>query len=353
MNPAIADVTISPEKVEIAVTIAAEAWLAGVNLAAVSDTNESAQAEQYDALRALSGLDLESRIRTAWPQLAKGMQIMAGETRLSPELTAVSVSDTLSLDIARSSRLTLSAALPDDDTPVTVGWVASYGPLILRQQGQLLAAGEEPYTAFLDGGARSSDMPRVGNTEVGAFESFVDYIGTGFLHILPKGLDHILFVLGLFFFSLHIRPLLYQVTAFTAAHTLTLALATLGIVSVPSAIVEPLIAGSIAYVAIENIFHRRMSGWRLAVVFGFGLLHGLGFASVLGDFGLSPGHFISSLIAFNIGVELGQLAIITAAYFAVGYWFGSKPWYRARIAVPASAAIAIMGIWWVIERTIL
>lgn len=353
MNPAIADVTLSERGVEVVVTVSAEAWLAGVNLTAVTDTNDSAQAGQYDALRALSPIDLEARIRDAWPRLAKGIEIMAGEARLDPALSAVSVAEATSPDLARSSRLTLSAPLPADDSAVTVGWIASYGPLILRQQGQALADGEEAYSAFLDGGAVSAPMPRSGNTEVSALTSFLNYVVTGFLHILPMGLDHILFVLGLFFFSLHIRPLLYQVTAFTAAHTLTLALATLGLVTVPSSIVEPLIAASIAYVAIENIFHRKMTGWRVAVVFGFGLLHGLGFASVLGDFGLSPGHFIASLIAFNIGVELGQLAIITAAFLAVGLWFGKKPWYRARIATPASAAIAIMGIWWVVERTIL
>ena len=133
-------------------------------------------------------------------------------------------------------------------------------------------------------------------------------------------------------------------------------MATLGVVTVSPAIVEPLIAASIAYVAIENIFHKqdRSIGWsRIAVVFGFGLLHGLGFASVLGDFGLNDGQFIVSLIAFNVGVELGQIAVIAVAFLAVGIWAGRKAWYRPYVVVPMSAAIAVVGLWWAFERTFL
>ncbi len=353
VNPAIADVTITPERVEIVATVPAEAWLAGVDLSSVTDTNASPRAEEYDRLRALPAGELEALVRAEWGNLASGFRIAAGEAALAPVLAEIVVGEAEDDSLPRLTRLTVTAALPPDGTAVTVGWAPRFGPLILRQQSAVLAEGEEPYSAFLDGGAASAPMPRTGAAQETALASFANYVWTGFLHILPKGLDHILFVLGLFFFSLKLRPLLYQVTAFTAAHTLTLALATLGIVSVPASIVEPLIALSIAYVAVENIFHRRISRLRVAVVFGFGLLHGLGFASVLGDIGLSPGHFLASLIAFNIGVELGQLTIILVAFLSVGLWFGQKPWYRARIAVPASAGIAVMGVWWFVERTFL
>mgnify|MGYP000197479060 FL=1 len=155
---------------------------------------------------------------------------------------------------------------------------------------------------------------------------------------------------GLFFFSLKLRPLLIQVTAFTLAHTTALALAILGYVQVPANIVEPLIAASIVYVALENVFQTQYRMSRTAVVFGFGLLHGLGFASVLGDIGLEPTRFLTGLIGFNIGVELGQLTVLAIAYATVGYWFGSKSWYRARIAIPASLLIAAIAVYWVIER---
>ena len=149
---------------------------------------------------------------------------------------------------------------------------------------------------------------------------------------------------------MQMRPLLIQVTAFTVAHTCTLALATLGVVSVSPAIVEPLIAASIVYVAVENMFGGRIGWRRTAVVFGFGLLHGLGFASVLGDVGLQPARFLGSLISFNIGVELGQLAVIAAAFVTVGIWFGHRQWYRSAVVIPASSLIASVGAYWSIER---
>jgi hypothetical protein len=122
---------------------------------------------------------------------------------------------------------------------------------------------------------------------------------------------------------------------------------------VPASIVEPLIAASITYVAIENIFTSGLTRWRPFIIFGFGLLHGLGFASVLGEIGLPDGQFVPALIGFNVGVELGQITVISLAFIAVGAWFRHKPWYRARISLPASGLIAAVGAWWFFERVFL
>jgi hypothetical protein len=176
-----------------------------------------------------------------------------------------------------------------------------------------------------------------------------DFLKQGFVHVVPKGLDHILFVLGLFLLSRKWKPVLLQVTMFTLAHTITLALATLGLVSVSSAVVEPIIAGSIAYVAIENIYRREYSHWRLVVVFAFGLIHGLGFAGALGDLALPASSMVVGLLGFNIGVEFGQLAVIAAA-FGVTFWLKDETQYRNRIVIPGSATIAVCGIYWMIER---
>ncbi len=119
---------------------------------------------------------------------------------------------------------------------------------------------------------------------------------------------------------------------------------------VPPAVVEPLIAASIVYVAVENILTTTYRKSRTLVVFGFGLLHGLGFAAVLGEIGLDPARFITGLIGFNIGVELGQITVIALAYLAVGLWFGQKDWYRNVVAIPASLAIAIVGAFWFVQR---
>lgn len=177
------------------------------------------------------------------------------------------------------------------------------------------------------------------------------YLILGFEHIIPEGLDHVLFVLGLFLLATRLRPLLWQVTAFTIAHSVTLALAIYGVVDLPAHIVEPLIALSIAYVAIENIVTTQLKPWRPVVVFLFGLLHGMGFAGVLRKLGLPREDFAAALVLFNVGVELGQLAVIGLAFLAVG-WLRHKSWYRKAITVPASCAIAIVGLYWAVTRTL-
>jgi hypothetical protein len=174
----------------------------------------------------------------------------------------------------------------------------------------------------------------------------------GFMHILPGGLDHVLFVLGLFLLAPNPRALLLQISAFTVAHSCTLALAMAGWVRLPGPIVEPLIALSIAYVAIENLMTTRLSKWRLAVVFLFGLLHGMGFAGALASLGLSEGHFAATLVGFNVGVELGQLAVVFTAALVVYALRLTPDGYRRLLVRPTSAAIAAVGIFWAIQRVL-
>lgn len=179
-----------------------------------------------------------------------------------------------------------------------------------------------------------------------------DYIVQGFVHILPRGLDHILFVLALFLFAKSFSTLLWQVSAFTLAHTITLALGIYGIVQLPSSIVEPLIALSILYVAIENVYRAKsttVSHTRMPVIFAFGLLHGLGFASVLSDVGLPESQYALSLISFNIGVELGQLSVIVIAFLCLAPIM-KKQWYQSTVVKALNIGIAITAAYWVIER---
>ena len=175
------------------------------------------------------------------------------------------------------------------------------------------------------------------------------YLWLGFEHILPEGLDHILFVLGLFLLSARLRPLLWQVTAFTVAHSITLALSMYDVVSLPSRLVETLIALSIAYVAVENMVTSDLKPWRPVIVFLFGLLHGLGFAGVLRELGMPEGQFTLALLTFNVGVELGQLTVVGLAFFAVG-WFRSASWHRQAVVLPLSAGIALIGLYWAVAR---
>lgn len=323
-----------------------EAFLSGVDLDAVENTNDDDAGDVYTNLRALTPEALAEQV----PQLIElwnAAPLAEAGAPLAVTQGGLDVPDGIDIELPRISVLTLVAALPEDATSVTVNWPTGSGALVLRQQGV-----EEPYTGYLNGGESSPPIAFAGGGAASPMQAFLSYIPVGFDHILPKGLDHILFVLGLFFLSTRLRPLIWQVSAFTLAHTVTLALGALGLVTIPGEIVEPLIAASIVYVAIENVFTSGLNPWRPVVIFGFGLLHGLGFASVLGDFGLPPGQFLPALIGFNIGVEIGQLTVIAIAFLLVG-WFASRAWYRARIAVPASCVIAAVGAYWFVERVFL
>lgn len=208
----------------------------------------------------------------------------------------------------------------------------------------------EPFAAVLGPGEVSPSVSFVeGGSHPEAQGVFVTYLKLGFTHIVPKGLDHILFVLGLFLLSIRWQPLLYQVTAFTVAHSVTLALSMQGVVSLPDRFVETLIALSISWVAIENIATSTLKPWRIALVFCFGLLHGLGFAGVLSELGMPEGRFITALLSFNLGVELGQISVVALA-FAVAGRFQHLGSYRRYVVIPCSAAIAAVGCWWSVTR---
>jgi hypothetical protein len=178
------------------------------------------------------------------------------------------------------------------------------------------------------------------------------YLRLGYQHILPFGIDHILFILSLFLLNPKLKPILWQATAFTIAHTITLGLSMYHFVKPASNIVEPLIALSILYVAMENIFSPKLKASRIGVVFIFGLIHGMGFASALSELGLPQNAYLSSLLMFNIGVELGQITIIIAAWFLLAKWFGNKPFYRKLIVLPVSMIISGIAAYWVVERLI-
>ncbi len=181
-------------------------------------------------------------------------------------------------------------------------------------------------------------------------DAAIIYLIVGFKHILPFGFDHILFVLSLFLLSPKLKPIILQSTAFTVAHSVTLILASYNIISPPSRIIEPLIALSILYVAVENILSPKLKPSRIGIVFLFGLVHGLGFAGALSEMGLPKNAYLTSLITFNIGVELGQVTIILAAYFLLAKWFSDKLYYRSKIVIPISILIALTAAFWTVQR---
>lgn len=178
----------------------------------------------------------------------------------------------------------------------------------------------------------------------------LEYLTLGFKHIIPLGFDHILFVLGIFLLKPKLKTVLAQVTCFTLAHSITLALTMNGIINPPGEIVEPFIALSIVFIGVENILFTELKWWRLIIVFLFGLVHGCGFAGVLHEIGLPPNDFLSALISFNVGVELGQTAVILLAIVIFQTRFADKPWYRNRVTIPVSLCISFIALYWTIER---
>jgi hypothetical protein len=176
------------------------------------------------------------------------------------------------------------------------------------------------------------------------------YLKLGYTHILPEGADHILFVVGLCLLSRKVSVILWQATAFTVAHSITLALSMQNIIVAPSAVVEPIIALSILFVAVENLLLTELKPWRVLLVFLFGLIHGMGFASSLNEIGLPRNKFFTSILSFNVGVELGQITVILAVFLLLVAPFGKKPYYRKRIVYPLSILIAAIAFYWTVQR---
>jgi hydrogenase/urease accessory protein HupE len=348
LRPAVVTLTLEPDGYRADIVLNMEAVLARVS-PAHEDTDESPNARRYDELRAMGPEKLTQRIRDYESDYLSGIHIAFDDRDSINELTDVQVPEVGDTEVERLTTLTIRGMVPAGARQFTWLYSADYGASALR----VGIAGEETMrTAFLADGQTSEAFP-IGETlqAKSTRQVVIEYIVLGFTHILPKGLDHILFVLGIYLLSQHWKPLLLQVTAFTVAHTLTLALSLYGVISLSPSVVEPLIALSIVYVAVENIFTPELKPWRVFVVFGFGLLHGMGFAGVLRELGLPRDEYLTALIAFNVGVEFGQLAVIAAAFLATGLWFRHRSWYRQVIVVPASAAIALVGAYWTVQRT--
>lgn len=347
VRPAIADFLVKDgNSYELRIQTNLEAMLTGIG-AEHDDTDEADVAPQYNELRALPAEDLAEQFEAFEPGFREAFNLFFDGERSMPDTIAVEIPPVGDMDLARDSVIVVAGPLPPDATSLVWAWPEAYGTSVIRTEGE---GEEEGYSAYLLAGEVSEPIALTGTDPRTILQVIGDYIVIGFQHIIPKGLDHILFVVGLFLLSTKLSALIWQISAFTLAHTVTLALGILGFVTISPAIVEPLIALSIAYVAVENILTDRLHRWRPVIVFAFGLLHGLGFASVLGEIGLSTTHFVAGLIAFNVGVEMGQLAVIVMCFALAGYWFGEKPWYRRVIVVPVSLLISLIALYWVWER---
>ncbi len=362
IQPSIVDFSFNKERFyQLSMRLNIEALIAEVG-SQHNDTTESENTNKYEKLRKLDANALMQEFEKFETAFLNKVQLSFDGKKHPLSILDLEIDDVGDIELARDSIINFAGLIPDNTHSVSWQWDASYGNAVFR-----VASETEPelYSSYLLDG-KASDKITIGtdctNLKKGEkkegctqkktkLDVFLNYINVGFVHIVPLGIDHILFVVGLFLLSTQLKPLLIQITSFTIAHSISLALGIFGVITVSPAIVEPLIAASIIYVCIENIFADKLSRWRPILVFLFGLLHGLGFASVLTEIGLVKGNFISGLLGFNIGVELGQLTVIALCVLLIGIWFGKKSWYRERITIPASVVIAIVATYWVFERT--
>jgi hydrogenase/urease accessory protein HupE len=278
---------------------------------------------------------------------AKDFHLLLGEERVAPTQKSAQVRDNRNVEISLQFRRSSAAPLRLRATYLgkfPLGHreflsVRTIDGAILGEA--MLGAKKDEFQCSLPGG----DIRSSPNNH-----SFLEFLKLGVEHILT-GYDHLLFLFGLMIVCRNLRSLLTVITCFTIAHSITLALATLDVVRLPGRIVEPLIAASIAYIGLENLIRGDAQRWRGLVAFSFGLVHGLGFADALREFGINPGGFgiVVPLVGFNLGVEVGQLCVAAVA-LPVLWKLRCKPSF-ARFWVPAcSAAIVFAGGWWMIER---
>ena len=356
VKPALIEISVNTNgtyRVEIRASI--EALLTGIN-ARYKNTRDAPNAAAYDELRVLQADALEDAFRPFRARFIQAVELAFDGQPAPLSITRVEIPEPGYTKVPRTSVIYLEGDVERSVESLSWYYPARFGDNAVRVR-QVDEIEEKWYWSdwqWLRNDQRSEPFSL---TEVFTRQSILSTISSytiaGYEHILPKGLDHILFILGIFLLSVHMRPLLWQVTMFTVAHSITLGLSINGIISLPANIVEPLIALSIAYIGIENIFASSLHKSRLVIVFFFGLLHGMGFASVLADFGMPDDAFITALISFNIGVEFGQLTVILLAFLAVGLWFSKRPWYRRVVVETGSSAIAIIGLYWTFDRIVI
>jgi hypothetical protein len=355
VKPALVEISVfSDARVNIEIRTSIEALLTGIN-GRYRNTQEAPNSDQYDALRELEAPDLREAFNAFHPVLLDGVDLIVDGVSVPLEIGVVDIAPPGYTKVPRASVIRLVGTIPEGAMSLQWYYPMAFGDQAVRVRQVDEVAGEYHWSGHQ---WIKDDRPSepFSLTEVFTKPTFWSvaslYVSAGFLHIVPKGLDHILFILGIFLMSMRLKPLLLQATMFTIAHSLTLSLGVFGLVNLPPQIVEPLIALSIAYVAFENLASAQLSRFRLPVVFAFGLLHGLGFATILTEFGLPEELYVAALLWFNVGVEFGQIALLVCAYLAITVWFSRAEVYRRYVVLPGSLAIGGLGAYWMVERVV-
>ena len=350
IKPSIADFTYDENFLNIKIRLNAELILSNIDASKISNTNSSSLSDIYDKLRILNKIELEELFKSSWQEISTNIDIKINNETKKINLINIEVEDIKNFEISRDTHIYLQVLLNNNSEYFTFSWIKKYGPIILRENNNDKLE-NELFTEYLQSGIESNQFSFNEKNFKNRLNSFIKFFVLGVQHIIPKGLDHILFIFGLFLFSSSLKKLITQITIFTIAHSITLIFVSLSLMKINPQIVEPIIALSIVYVGIENIFKNYVKEYlRYVVILFFGLLHGLGFALVLSDIGYRSTDLFINLISFNIGIEVAQISIVLVLYLLVALNFAKNKNYRMFFQVPSSILISSIGLYWFFER---
>ena len=348
IKPAIVEFNKVKNQINIVLKFNAEAFLANIDASDYKDTINFSNSIKYSELRLLPGEILKEKVFESRDQIINSIFIKTSKKQLNLKLVEIDVLEEKNIEKVRFTKVYLKTENKFIETPITFSTKKIFGPLIFKNFSNIDKDTDKPQSQWLKPGNQTSNL---GSLQVKTNTTNFSILGiwNGILQIILYGFDHILFILGLFFFSHKLKPLLIQVTTFTIAHSITLIFGGLGYITISPLIIEVIIAASIIWIGFENLFRKNMKVSRIGVIFTFGLIHGLGFASMFKLKGLEGTDYYLNLLSFNIGIELGQLITLLPLIILIPL-FNRLSWYRILIAMPASIIIALFGVEMFIDR---
>ena len=350
IKPAVVEFNKIENHISIVLTFNAEAFLANIDASVHKETKNSSNSKIYDELRLLSEEILKERVFKSKDQITNSIFIKTSEKTLNLKVVEIDVLEEKDIEKVRFTKIYFKTDNQIIETPITFSAKKIFGPLIFKNFSNIDTDTQKPQSQWIKPGNQTNQIEIIKET-TNFPNLLISGIWNGILNIIQYGFDHILFVLGLFFFSHKLKPLFIQVTTFTIAHSITLILGGLGYVTISPVIVEAIIAASIIWIGVENLFRKSMNISRIGVIFCFGLLHGLGFASMFKVIGLEGTDYFLNLLSFNVGIELGQIITLLPLIILIPL-FNRLSWYRILIAIPASIIIALFGADMFIDRVL-
>lgn len=353
VKPALTEINVFADgRVLIEVRTSLEALLTGID-GRYRNTQDAPNADLYDTFRKQPSEKLDQSFQVFHSSFVEDVELSVDGQPVLLKIESIDIPEPGYTKVPRTSIIRLAGRISGNNKSLQWYYPARFGDHAVRVKQIDEARGFWHWSDYqwIREDRISQPFAIGGLMAKSAWYSVLTtYLEAGFLHILPGGADHILFVLGLLLMSRSLRPLLWQVTMFTLAHSITLSLSTFGLFTLPAILVEPLIALSIAFIAIENILQQEVKRSRLGLIFTFGLLHGLGFAAMLAEFGLPENSFLLALLGFNLGVEAGQISILLITWLGAVIWLRDWPGYRRMVIIPASVIIALTGLLWFWQR---